>query len=221
MRRLLFTFFFVTSLTLSAAEPAPVNDVELINQDGQSFRLHSLKGNWVLLSFLYTQCPLPTMCPLNMQLSKRLLSEWKTMRNVKHYPLKIVGVTLDPARDTPAALKKFGEGYQISFERMILATGEPQKLDDFASQFNAIGLPAPDGTIAHSMRTILLNPKMIPVVEYKDNAWAPADVLTHMKKSTPWWKIYWPWLLIALGLLLGPLVVLYFLTRKKNKLATA
>ena len=41
-----------------------VPDVPLINQDGKTLHLADFKGKAVLLTFIYTRCPLPTFCPL-------------------------------------------------------------------------------------------------------------------------------------------------------------
>ena len=47
--------------------PAPgdkVPDFALRNQDGRAIHLGQFKGKTVLLTFIYTRCPLPNFCPL-------------------------------------------------------------------------------------------------------------------------------------------------------------
>jgi protein SCO1/2 len=41
-----------------------VPDFELTDQNGRNLRLSSLHGKIVLLTFVYTRCPLPNFCPL-------------------------------------------------------------------------------------------------------------------------------------------------------------
>lgn len=72
LRRALFLFMVMTSVTgfglsAAAAEPAQANmayDFQLINQDGQSVRLSDFRGKAVLVSYIFTRCPMPSMCPL-------------------------------------------------------------------------------------------------------------------------------------------------------------
>ena len=40
-----------------------IPDVELVNQDGKTIRLSDFRGKTVLLTFIYTRCPMPTFCP--------------------------------------------------------------------------------------------------------------------------------------------------------------
>src|SRR5687768_4027459 len=47
---------------LKAGETVP--ETPLVDQDGRKRSLSSLKGSTVVLTFIYTQCPLPTFCPL-------------------------------------------------------------------------------------------------------------------------------------------------------------
>ena len=39
-------------------------DFQLVNQEGQAVRLSDFRGKAVLLSFIFTRCPMPNMCPL-------------------------------------------------------------------------------------------------------------------------------------------------------------
>ncbi len=43
---------------------AAVPDVPMIDQDGKTLHLRQFKGKAVLLTFIYTRCPLPNFCPL-------------------------------------------------------------------------------------------------------------------------------------------------------------
>ena len=47
--------------------PAPgdaVPDFKLRNQDGRAIHLDQFRGKTLLLTFIYTRCPLPNFCPL-------------------------------------------------------------------------------------------------------------------------------------------------------------
>ena len=47
---------------LEIGEPVP--DFTMTTQDGKPLKLSDLRGNVVVLTFIYTRCPLPDFCPL-------------------------------------------------------------------------------------------------------------------------------------------------------------
>ncbi len=62
-----------------------------------------------------------------------------------------------------------------------MLTGDPKEINDFASEFNVIGI-AEGGTISHNMKSILLDPNLKEVAQFKDNEWEPKQVLSHLKE---------------------------------------
>jgi protein SCO1/2 len=170
----------LASATLFAAEP--VKNVALVNQDGKPFQLYDYKGKYVLLTFVYSRCPIAKMCPLTMTLAKRLVTKWKEAK--MPVPLQVVAVTLDPAFDTPPMLKDFGKRHHVDFAHFTLATGNPQVLADLGAAFNIISYPE-EGMIAHNMKDILIGPDMVEIKQYKDNEWKPEDVLKDLKAAKP------------------------------------
>ena len=52
-----------------------VPDFPLINQDGKRIHLHQYHGKALLLTFIYTRCPLPNYCPLMSRNFARILEQ--------------------------------------------------------------------------------------------------------------------------------------------------
>jgi protein SCO1/2 len=85
-------------LLVSPATVAP--QIVLHDQDGKLFKLSSLRGKAVFLTFVYAHCP--DTCPLIMQAlgaAKRSLPDPSIMQ--------IVAVSVDPKGDTPKVVKEF------------------------------------------------------------------------------------------------------------------
>jgi protein SCO1 len=162
-------------------------DVRFTNQDGKSVSLYQFKGKYVLLNFVFTRCPMADMCPLTMTLSRRLIEDWKTQALVKRRaaPLEVLAVTLDPEHDTPPVMKAYAQAHGMDFEHFAFLTASPPTLETFAAQFNLIAV-ATGKTISHNVKSVLLNPQMIKIKEYKDNSWTSAEILSEMKSSLPW-----------------------------------
>ena len=115
-----------------------------------------------------------------MRLNKKVQSLWK--KEVKA-PLKLLIVTLDPQGDTPELLKKYGEKFQLDPSSTVLITGDPQALSDFGSSFNVAGWPYGNTTV-HNLKTILVGPDLEEIKQYKENEWAPEDILRDFKSKT-------------------------------------
>ncbi|HEU0301851.1 MAG TPA: SCO family protein [Longimicrobium sp.] len=86
-------------------EVAPAAEFALVDHDGRPVSLRSYRGAPVLLFFGYTHCP--DVCPLTLdRLTRALRAAGGGARDVR-----ILLVTLDPARDTPAALKAYASRF--------------------------------------------------------------------------------------------------------------
>jgi protein SCO1/2 len=86
-------------LVLTPAKRAPA--LVLRSYAGAPVDLASLRGRAVLVTFVYTHCP--DVCPLmvsNLAIAQRQLGS-----EARH--LRILAVTVDPRRDTPAAVSAF------------------------------------------------------------------------------------------------------------------
>jgi protein SCO1/2 len=84
-------------------------DFTLTDQRGATVRLADLRGRAVVLTFIYTRCP--DVCPLtaeNLRAADALLSKRDRNR------VELLAVTVDPARDTPAALQAFSAEHRLA-----------------------------------------------------------------------------------------------------------
>jgi protein SCO1/2 len=88
------------------ASPRPAPALQLTDQDGQPFDLTSLRGTPVLVFFGYTHCT--DICPTTM-------ADLRAAVRLVPSPVHVVFVTVDPARDGPAAMKEYVDDYQAGF----------------------------------------------------------------------------------------------------------
>jgi len=174
-------FFLLCLFPLLAWAAEPVKNFPLVSQEGKPFQLHDLKGKPVLISFIFTRCPLPKMCPLTITRNKQVLQLWKKQKGLP--PLQLLLVTLDPEFDSPAVLKAFAKSRSLDSRYFTLATGNPGSLSDLAAEFNVMGFPS-EGTITHNMKTVLLDANLVEVRQFKENEWT-ADKVIQAFSSQP------------------------------------
>ena len=154
---------------------------KFLDQDGKPRTFDSFKGSPVVMTFIYTRCPLPTFCPLMDRhfatLQKTLKSD-PALKNVK-----LVTVSFDPTTDTPAVLKKHGKSLDADFTRWTFLTGDRDDVDQFGARFGvSVSRALNDARdIAHNLRTAIIdgNGKLVKI--YTGNDWSPDQVLGDLR----------------------------------------
>ena len=168
---------------LHAGEDVP--DVPLVNQDGKTLHLADFKGKAVLLTFIYTRCPFPTMCPLIS--SKFAEVHEELARNPSVYAgTHLVSVSLDPNYDKPPVLRKYGLAYMkegaAGFANWDFVSTSPADLSRLATAFNLVYF-VQDNQISHSMTTILFARDGTVKQTWPGNEWKVADAVAAVEDA--------------------------------------
>lgn len=100
---------------LNSVEPA--HPFELIDQFGQYSALSDHTGRVVVLTFLYTQCQ--DICPI---VTRKLWEVHQLLGNVSNQ-VTFLAITVDPQRDTPSAVHKYSENWDM-LEKWKFLTGD-------------------------------------------------------------------------------------------------
>jgi len=102
--------------------PRPALDFTLTDQSNRPVQLASLQGQVVVLTFLYTTCV--DVCPL----VAAKLHEVTDRLGSRRGEVAIVAVTVDPERDTPAAMTEFSRRWGM-LDRWRFLTGTERQLE--------------------------------------------------------------------------------------------
>jgi protein SCO1/2 len=92
-------------------EPIPLTTFQLTDQFGDSFTEQDLSGHWSILLLGYTNCP--DVCPLTMAELKQFYERLDDPE-IKH-EARIVMVSVDIARDTPATMASYVNSFNRDF----------------------------------------------------------------------------------------------------------
>lgn len=139
-------------------EPLQIEDTlpeyQFINEQGREVHLGDYRGDALVLSFIFTRCPVPNFCPLTtrklVETQERLLVNSMGPTN-----WHILAITVDPEFDTPRRLKQYGEAYGYKPEHWSFLTGELIDITALAEQFGLI-FWTEDGTVNHNLRTVVV-----------------------------------------------------------------
>lgn len=161
-----------------------VPDFRLVNQDGKPVRLKQYQGKSVLLTFIYTRCPVPEYCALmssNFAEIERELQKDAALYKQTH----LISISFDPAYDTPKVLRSYGAAQtgnydQETFSHWEFVTGEAEEVKRIAQFFGLTYLPE-KGEFVHSLQTALIAPDGKLVKLYSGNEWKPSDVVSDVR----------------------------------------
>lgn len=106
----------------AALDPAP--DFDLVDQHGRPLSLASLRGQTIVLDFIFTHCPGP--CPILTGLQKDVRSALTPEQRTR---TRFVSITLDPERDTPEVLRAYAEKRGVDDGGWSFLTGPPETVN--------------------------------------------------------------------------------------------
>ncbi len=158
------------SLADEKLKPAP--DFTLINQENTPIQLSELAGTIKVLTFIYTSCQMPNMCPL---MTKNFREIQKSLGNDNNKVVFLM-ITFDPEVDIPGILKKYGQMYMADFANWHFLTGDPQTIDTVCDAYGIINEKQESGIIRHSMMTYIIDRDNNIAKMYVGNEWKPEDI---------------------------------------------
>jgi protein SCO1/2 len=162
----------------------PVPGFSLVNQDGRPIHLAQYRGKALVLTFIYTRCPLPDFCP-RMTRHFVELEESLNEEPELYHKTHLLSVSFDPEYDTPAVLKEYAQDQlpdrSVPFDHWELATGSEEEIKEITSFFGLSYWSEPD-QIVHSLRTAVVGPDGTLFKLYRGNEWTPSEILSDLRK---------------------------------------
>ena len=128
-------------------------DAALTNQDGRTHGL-ACNGHPVLITMFYASCP--AVCPLIID---TLRATEKELTPAQRADLRVLLISIDPERDSVAALRTLADQRHIDTSRWSLARAESAEVRTIAALLNVQYRQLPNGDFNHSTVITLLSPQ--------------------------------------------------------------
>jgi len=154
-------------------------DFALYDQDGQVVPASRFRGRQILLNFIYTRCPVATMCPAA---TLRMMAVQQQARAAGVANLQLISITLDPEYDTPGVLKQYAAARAIDTGNFAFLTGPESAIRDLLTQFGVIA-EFQDGLLKHSLATLLIDEKGRIIHRADGSAWTAEEFVEKMRKG--------------------------------------
>lgn len=155
-----------------------VPDFTFVNQFGRTVHTSQFRGAPLLLTFIYTRCPVPDFCLL---MSNNFSEVLKLLR---HTPpvfekAQLFSISIDPKYDQPKVLYTYGARYVANvdpdFQNWQFVSGSPEEVRK-AADFFGLSYNQKEGQIVHTLQTVLVGPDGKIVKLYEGNQWKPSEV---------------------------------------------
>jgi cytochrome oxidase Cu insertion factor (SCO1/SenC/PrrC family) len=138
-----------------------IPDFTMLDQNGAEHTRDIFKDKWTVLAFTFTNCP--TACPI---MHSHLLRAQQLLAGT---PVRIVTISVDPANDTPAAMKSYAAKIQADESRWTFLSGDQPTMQSIVQGLKfalrddpAITVNLPDGrtmpNILHPTQFIIIGP---------------------------------------------------------------
>lgn len=153
-------------------------DFALYDQTGAVVAAAKWRGKQILLNFIFTRCPVATMCPAAtakmMETQARARAEGVTN-------LELVSITLDPEYDTPGVLKEYAALRGIDTSNFSFLTGPESAIKDLFRQFGIL-TEMRGGVLSHTLATLLINEQGRIIWRADGSGWSPEEFVAKMKR---------------------------------------
>jgi protein SCO1 len=145
--------------------------------------MDNLRGRPLLLTFIYTRCPLPDYC---IRMSDNFAAVARELQKSDTYSkIQLLSISIDPEYDKPQILKSYGKHYAApvdpQFSHWQFVSASPEATRKTAEWFGLTYMEEND-QIVHSLRTAVIGPDGKFVEMYRGNEWKPADAAEKLKQ---------------------------------------
>ncbi len=137
-------------------------NITLVNQLGDTVSLYDIQNRVIVADFFFTRCP--SICPTmtkNMARLQQSFSHYNEGRKVINSSIvRFLSFSIDPARDSAAALKKYADKFGVNHDNWWMLTGPKKEIYDFALNEVKLGLVDGEGVdtaFIHTQKFVLLD----------------------------------------------------------------
>lgn len=187
----------VTTTTIDAASKALAQDTTLrgkaayreigenlptftlLDQQGHTVAANRFRGKRVVLNFIFTRCPIATMCPAA---TLRMSQLQKAANEAGAQNFELISVSLDPEFDTPGVLREYAEARGLDTSNWSFLTGPDAAVRHLLAQLGVIR-EFEGNTIKHTLATVLIDEQGRIIYRVDGSKWEVDEFVKRLKKA--------------------------------------
>jgi len=151
----------------------------LLDQAGRTVSASRFRGRQIVLNFIFTRCPIATMCPAA---TLRMAQLQAAAREAGVQDFELVSVSLDPEYDTPGVLREYAEARGLDTTNWSFLTGPDTAVRHLLAQLGVLR-EFEGATIKHTLATVLIDAQGRIVHRVDGSVWQTDEFLRRLKKG--------------------------------------
>jgi len=152
-------------------------DFAFYNQRGEMVYSTNLRRMPTVLTFLFTRCGDPNMCPAT---AARLAELGTRLAEAGRDDVRLVALSFDPEYDTPGILNQYGNAMGMDTPQFELLTGDDEAIQ---ALLRLVGVRTIDenGTIVHNLVTLLSDDHGRIVLRQDGSRWSADSIFEKLE----------------------------------------
>ena len=159
-----------------------IDDATFLTLENKKVKLSDFKNKFIMVSYIFSKCPMPNMCPAVI-LNNQYLSE-----EFKNEDIIFLLISFDYIYDTPEVLK---QSYSyLESDNLIFLSSYNHINDIFTlTQQSGVGFwGVEENNIGHTMRTVIIDENLKVVKAFDGFDWKPGDAKKDIEKLLQYYR---------------------------------
>ena len=150
-----------------------LDNVTLLDLDSSLIELSNSDGRYRFISFIFTRCPMPTMCPAVVIKNHFLADSFSNNTNID-----FIMVSFDYKYDTPTVLKEFYGSTLLGYNNWYIwsSSGRVNDVYTLVKQSGGDFWGVEEGKIGHKLCSVLIGPDRVILSSWKGDKWKTNQV---------------------------------------------
>ena len=155
-----------------------LTNITLLDVDSNEVPLFDANGKFKFLSFIFTRCPMPNMCPAVIVKNQYLAKAFEEEPNIE-----FILISFDYTYDTPSILK---QTYQTLLQStpnltVLSSTNHVNDIFTLGGQSNVSFWGIEENDIGHTLRSLLVDPNKRLMQAFEGLNWNPEKAERNIK----------------------------------------
>ena len=146
-----------------------IDDVTFLTIKNEELSLSDLNSDFTLISFIFSKCPMPNMCPAAIVKNQYLASHFKNKN------ISFLLISFDYLYDTPEVLYNIYGPIETENMRFLSSHNHINDIFQLTQQSGIAYWGVEENNIGHSMRSILIDKELKILKTFDGLDWRPGD----------------------------------------------
>ena len=160
-----------------------IEDFNFLSHKNETTKLSDFRGKVLVITFIYTRCPVPNFCPrlsLRFKSALDILSGDTLNQSAYHF----LSITFDPEHDTPEMLTQYATSYKSNdHKNWTFLTPGAAESDEFARKVGVVVTRDEKNNLSwdHNLRTLIIDRSGKIKTILVGNLWSAEDLVNEVK----------------------------------------